>query len=37
MALSSEILEQISFNTRPKIGEHMFIVTDKSTNEEHLS
>ena len=37
MELSSEILEQIAFNTRPKIEEHMSIVMDKSTHEGHLS
>ena len=35
--LPSKILEQIAFNTRPKIEEHMLIVMDKSTHEEHLS
>ena len=29
--LPSKILEQIAFNTRPKIEEHMLIVMDKST------
>ena len=37
MELPSNLLEQIAFNTRPKIEEHMFIVTDKSTHEENLS
>ena len=37
MELPSKLLEQIVFNTRPKIGEHMLIVMDKSTHEEHLS
>ena len=36
MKLPIKILEQISFNTRPKIEEHMLIVMDKSTHEEHL-
>ena len=36
MELSSKILQQIAFNTRPKIEEHMLIVMDKSTHEEHL-
>ena len=31
-----ELLEQIAFNTRPKIEEHMLVVMDKSTYEEHL-
>ena len=35
--LPSKILEQIAFNTRAKIEEHMLIVMDKSTHEEHLS
>ena len=37
MELHSKLLEQIAFNTRPKIEEHMVIVMDKSTHEEHLS
>ena len=37
MELPSKLLEQISFNTRPKIEEHMLIVMDKSIHEEHLS
>ena len=32
----SKLLEQISFNTRPEIEEHMLIVMNKSTHEEHL-
>ena len=36
MELPSKILEQTAFNTRPKIEEHMLIVMDKSTHEEHL-
>ena len=36
MDLSSKLLEQISFNTRAKIEEHMLIIMDKSTHEEHL-
>ena len=36
MELPSKLLEQIAFNTRPKIEEHMLIVMDKSTHEEHL-
>ena len=35
--LPSKILEQIAFNTRPKIEEHMLIVMDRSIHEEHLS
>ena len=37
MELPSKLLEQIAFNTRPKIEEHMLIVMDHSTHEEHLS
>ena len=36
MELPSRLLEQIAFNTRPKIQEHMLIVMNKSTHEEHL-
>ena len=36
MELPSKILQQIAFNTRPKIEEQMLIVMDKSTHEEHL-
>ena len=36
MELPIKLLEQISFNTRPKIEEHMLIIMDKSTHEEHL-
>ena len=37
MELPSKLLEQIAFNTRPKIEEHMLIVMDKSAHEEYLS
>ena len=37
MQLPSKLLEQIVYNTRPKIEEHMLIVMDKSTHEKHLS
>ena len=37
MELPSKLLEQIAFDTRPKIEEHMLIVMDESTHEEHLS
>ena len=37
MELPSKFLEQRAFNTRPKIEEHMLIVMNKSTHEEHLS
>ena len=36
MELPRKLLEQIAFNTRPKIEEHMLIVMDKSIHEEHL-
>ena len=37
MELPRKLLEQIAFDTRAKIEEHMLIVMDKSTHEEHLS
>ena len=37
MELSSKILEQMAFNTRPNIEEHMLIAMDKSTYEENLA
>ena len=37
MVLPSKLLEQIAFNSRLKIEEHMLNVMDKSTHEEHLS
>ena len=37
MELPTKLLEQIAFNTRPKIEEHMLIVMYKSSHEEHLS
>ena len=37
MEIPSKLLEQIAFNTRPKIEEHLLIVMGKSTHEEHLS
>ena len=37
MELSSKILEQIAFITRPNIDEHMSIIMNKSTHKEHLS
>ena len=37
MELPSKISEQIAFNTKPKIKEHMLIVIDKSNHEEHLT
>ena len=37
MELPSKLLEQIASNIRSKIEEHMLIVLEKSTHEEHLS
>ena len=37
MEFLSKLLEQIAYNTRPKIEEHMLIVMDKTAHEEHLS
>ena len=37
MELPSKLLEQIAFNTRPKIEEHILVIMNKSTHEEHLS
>ena len=34
--LPSKLLEQIAFNTRPKIEEHMLIIMNESMLEEHL-
>ena len=36
MELPSKLLEQIAFNTRTKIEEHMLIVMDKRIHEENL-
>ena len=36
MELPSKLLEQIAFNTRPKIEEHMLIVMDISAREDYL-
>ena len=36
MELPSKLLEQIAFNTGPKIEEHMLIIMDKSTHEERF-
>ena len=33
MNLPSKLLEQIAFNTRPKIQEHMLIIMDNSTHD----
>ena len=37
MNLPIKLLEQIAWNTRSRIEEHILIVMDKSTHEEHLS
>ena len=37
MELPSKLLEEIVFNTRAKIEEHILIIMDKSIHEEHLS
>ena len=36
MELPSKMLDQIAFDTRPKIDEYLLIVMDKSIHEEHL-
>ena len=36
MELPSKLLQQIAFNTRPKIEEHMLIAMNESIHEEHL-
>ena len=36
MELPSKVLEQVSYNAKPKIEEHMLIVMNKSTDERHL-
>ena len=36
MELPSKFLEQIAFNTRPRLEEHMLIIMDKSPHGEHL-
>ena len=35
--MPSKVLEEISFNTRSRIQEHILIFMDKSTHEKHLS
>ena len=37
MELPSKTLEQIAYSTSPQIEEHMLVVMNKSTHEEHLS
>ena len=37
MELLSKLIEQLAFNTRPKIEEHMLIIMNESTHEESLS
>ena len=36
MEIPSKLLEQIAYNTRSRIEEHMLVVLDKSTHEEHF-
>ena len=36
MEQPNKLLEGIAFNTRPKIEEHLLIVMNKTTREEHL-
>ena len=36
MEVPSKLLEQIAFNTTPKLEERLLIVMDNSTHEEHL-
>ena len=37
MELPGKLLEQSAYDIRSKIEQHMLIVVDKSTHEEHLS
>ena len=37
MELPTNLMEEIAFNTRPKIEEHLLISMDQSTHKEHLS
>ena len=37
MELPSKVIEQIAFNTKPKVHEHLLIIMDKSILEEQLS
>ena len=37
MELPSKLLEQLAFDTRQEIEEHILNFLDKSTHEEHLS
>ena len=36
MELTGKLLEQVAFNTRPKIEEHLLTVMNETTHEEHL-
>ena len=36
LELPSKLLEQVAFNEGPTIEEHIVLVTDKSTHEEHF-
>ena len=37
MQITSKLLDQIAWNTRPKIEEHLLFVMNETTHEEHLS
>ena len=37
MEIASKLIEQIAYNTRPKIEKHILSIMNKSTHEEHLS
>ena len=37
MEIPSKVLEQIAFNTRPIVEEHLLVVMDRSIIEEHLA
>ena len=37
MGLPSKLSKQIAFNTKPKIEEHILIITKKSTDKEPVS
>ena len=37
MELSSKLLEEIAFNTRPKVEDHKFMIIEESIHEDHSS
>ena len=37
MELLNKLSDQIAFNTRPKIEEHLLIIMNNSTHEENLA